>query len=210
MNCIVHIVEDDPGMREALEDLLISRGLRVRAFATAEDYLLAPRPDVPSCLLLDLHLPGLNGLELQGRLVAGAPPPIVFISAGSDIESSVAAMKAGAMDFLPKPFSLDALLAAVEAGLARDRAARDGLLAARELRRRYESLTVREREVMALVAGGALNKQAAAQLGISIVTLQIHRGRVMRKMMAPSFAELVRMAGALDVPLSSSGLALRN
>ncbi len=169
------------------------------------DYIRAPRSNTASCLLLDLQLPDLNGLELQRQLAGSGHPPIIFISAAGDIASSVNAMKAGAVDFLPKPFDRQALLAAIETALARHRAARELERAGDELRGRYDLLTARERDVLPLIVSGALNKQAAAVLGISIVTVQIHRSRIMRKMAARSLAELVRMAATLRVPLRVGG-----
>lgn len=196
---IVYVVDDDPRMREALENLLTSFGFRVLMFGTAADYVASRKPAVPSCLVLDVELPDVNGLDLQRRLAECEQPHIVFITGHADIPASVRAMKAGAVDFLPKPFSDAALLSAVESALERDREARVTNAELAALRRRHASLTPREREVLPLVVSGLLNKQAAARLGISQVTLQIHRGHVMRKMEASSFSELVRIAAKLGI-----------
>jgi FixJ family two-component response regulator len=195
---IVYVVDDDPRMREALENLLGSFGFRVAAYGTAGDYLASERPDAPACLVLDIELPDINGLDLQQRLV-DAGLQIVFITGHGDIPSSVRAMKAGAIDFLPKPFRDGDLVGAVENALARDRRAREAKAEQDLLRQRYERLTPREREALPLVVSGLLNKQAAAKLGISEVTMQIHRGNVMRKMAAASFSDLVRIAAKLGI-----------
>jgi FixJ family two-component response regulator len=199
---VVYVVDDDPRVRDSLSDLLASHGLRVAAFASAAEFVRAPRQDAPACLILDVRLPDMDGLELQRHLADSRHPPIVFISGHGDILLSVRAMKAGAIDFLPKPFSPDQLLAAIDAALARDCRAREAHAELDTLRARYASLTPREREVLPLVADGLLNKQAAAVLGISLVTLQIHRGSIMRKMGAASLANLVRMAAKLDIPIA--------
>jgi FixJ family two-component response regulator len=196
---IVYVVDDDPRMREALENLLSSFGFRVAAFGTAARYIDSEKPNVPSCLILDIELPDMNGLDLQQRLAEAAHAQIVFITGHGDIPSSVRAMKAGAVDFLPKPFRDEHLLSAVESALARDRRTRETNAEIEVLRRRYRLLTPRERDVLPLVVSGLLNKQAAAKLGISVVTLQIHRGNVMRKMAASSLSELVRMAAKLGI-----------
>jgi FixJ family two-component response regulator len=199
---IVLIVDDDPRIREALQELLATCDLRTVAFGSAAEYIRYPQPDLPACLILDVDLPDINGLDLQQQMAKGSHPPIIFITGNGDIPSSVRAMKAGALDFLTKPFSDQDLLQAVRAALAQDgeRRARQADLG--ELRRRFESLTPREREVLPLVVSGLLNKQAAALLGISEVTLQIHRTNVMRKMAANSLADLVRMAGSLEIPVT--------
>lgn len=201
---IVLILDDDRRVRESLVELLEAAGMRAVAFASAAEYLAFPAPEVPACLILDVELPDINGLELQRRIGQGPHPHIVFITGHGDIPSSVRAMKAGAVDFLPKPFEADALMRAVETALTENREA--GLRGAElaGLRRRFDVLTPRERDVLPLVASGLLNKQAAAELGISEVTLQIHRGSVMRKMQAGSLADLVRMAGLLGIPVVHS------
>jgi len=201
---IVFVVDDDARIREALAELLASFDLRAVAFATAAEYLAFPKPDAPACLVLDVQLPDINGLDLQSRFGEGGYPPIVFITGHGDIPSSVRAIKAGAVDFLTKPFTEDALMRAIRAALAQSRAARDKGAALAGLRQRLLSLTPREREVLPLIASGLLNKQAAVALGISEVTLQIHRGSIMRKMEAASFADLVRMASALELPVTRS------
>jgi FixJ family two-component response regulator len=199
---MVFVVDDDTRVREALHDLLTSLGSCVVTFGSAAEYREFQKPDLPSCLILDIQLPDVNGLELQRQLSAGRHPPIVFITGYGDIPSSVQAIKAGAVDFLAKPFSQQQLMGAVQAAIEHDRGVRlhDAKLA--QWKRRLTGLTPREREVLPLVVSGRLNKQAAAELGISETTLQIHRGRIMRKMKADSLAELVRMAGTLRIPLS--------
>lgn len=198
---VIYIVDDDHAMREAVDDLLCSCGFRVRTFGSATEYLGAEKQDVTACLILDVELPDINGLDLQRQLAGGEHPPIVFITGFGDISSSVSAMKAGAVDFLPKPFTQEGLLTAVEAALVHHRTMREAATERARLQQRYESLTPREREVLPLIVGGLLNKQAAARLEISVVTFQIHRGNVMRKMAADSLAELVRMATTLDIPI---------
>ena len=195
--CIL-LVEDDPSVREALADLFRSVGLDVRAFSTVQGFLEAPPPEGPSCLVLDVRLPGQSGLDLQAEL-AGRPfaPPVVFITGHGDIAMSVKAMKAGAIEFLQKPFRDQDLLDAVQLGLERDRSQRATFQALEDLHRRRSQLTSREREVMAMVAAGRLNKQIAGDLGLSEVTVKAHRGQVMRKMGARSVAELVRMSDRL-------------
>jgi FixJ family two-component response regulator len=200
---IVFIVDDDRGIRESLELLLSSFDLHAMAFASAAEYLEYPAPDVPACLILDVELPDISGLELQDRLVKARHPHIVFITGHGDIPSSVRAIKAGAVDFLTKPFSDGDLIRAVRTALAQNRDAGRRSAEVEALRRRLETLTPREREVLPLVASGILNKQAAVELRISEVTLQIHRGNVMKKMGAGSLAELVRMVVMLDIPVVS-------
>jgi FixJ family two-component response regulator len=197
---IVFIVDDDPSMREAITSLLGTVSLRVQAFKTAQEFLCAKRPDRPSCLVLDVRLPGLSGLDLQ-REVASVDPPIqiVFITAHGDIPMSVQAMKAGAVEFLTKPFRDQQLLDAVQQAIARDCAVRDELAEVTALRRRYESLSPREHEVMTLVVKGWLNKQIAAELGTSEATVKAHRAQLMHKMEAQSLAHLVRIAERLDL-----------
>jgi FixJ family two-component response regulator len=203
---IIFIVDDDASIREALFDLLSSHDLHAVAFDSATQYMEYPKPDIPSCLLLDMELPDMNGLDLQTKLAADgrvAPgPQIVFISGHGDIPSSVRAIKAGAVDFLTKPLKESELMAAIHAALERNAECRRQHSALHELRERHATLTPREREVLPLVIGGLLNKQVAAELGISEITTQIHRGNVMEKMQAGSFAELVRMAEVLKIPIT--------
>jgi FixJ family two-component response regulator len=196
---IVLVVDDDRRIRESVGELLASFDLNVLTFGSAAEYIACVLPDVPACLVLDLELPDMNGLDLQGRLSGGEHPPIVFISGHGDIPSSVRAIKAGAVDFLTKPFKQEDLLAAIHSALAQSREARLARAALAGLHACFSSLTPRERDVLPLVVGGLLNKQAAADLGISETTLQIHRGSIMKKMHAGSLAELVRMAGALGI-----------
>jgi FixJ family two-component response regulator len=198
---IVLIVDDDRRIRESLTALLSSFDMHAIAFGSAAEYLAYPKPEVPACLILDVELPDLNGLELQSRIAEGHHPHIVFITGHGDIPSSVRAIKAGAVDFLTKPFKEADLMRAINAALAQNRDAGRERAELDELRRRLSTLTPRERDVLPLVASGLLNKQAAAELGISEVTLQIHRGNLMRKMGAGSLADLVRMAGMVDIPV---------
>ena len=196
---VVFIVDDDARIREALVELLESRGMRALAFGSAGEYMSAGKPDLPACLVLDVELPDINGLDLQGQLAGGDHPPIVFITGHGSIPSSVRAIKRGAVDFLTKPFSDRDLLAAIRSAIARDKDTRAGRAELTILRQRYLDLTPREREVLPLVVSGLLNKQAAAELGISEVTLQIHRRNVMQKMQAGSLADLVRFAEKLQI-----------
>jgi FixJ family two-component response regulator len=201
---IVFIVDDDSRIREALSELLQSHGLRTAAYGSAGEYVRAPKPDLPASLILDVELPDINGLDLQKQIAEGDHPPIIFITGHGNIPSSVQAIKQGAVDFLTKPFSDDELMRAVEAALAQDRHARVERADASALRHRYAALTPRERDVLPLVVSGLLNKQAAAELGISEVTLQLHRRSVMQKMDAGSLADLVRMAERLQIPVTHS------
>ena len=201
---VIFIVDDDRRIRESLSELLSSFDMRTVTFSCAAEYLAYPKPDVPACLVLDVQLPDINGLDLQGELSERSLPPIVFITGHGDIPSSVRAIKAGAVDFLTKPFKEEDLMRAINAALDRSRENQRKGIELGELQRCFLSLTPREREVLSLIVSGLLNKQAAAELGISEVTLQIHRGNVMKKMEADSFAELVRKAAALGVPVTRS------
>jgi FixJ family two-component response regulator len=201
---IVFVVDDDFRLREALQELLTSARINVVTFGTAAEFLAYAKPDLPACLILDVDLPDINGLELQSQLATENHPPIVFITGHGDVPSSVRALKAGAVDFLTKPFTAPDLLSAIQTSIANDREARRKRSEIDVLQQRLAALTPREREVMPLVVSGLLNKQAAAELGISEVTLQIHRGKIMRKMEAQSLAELVRMAGTLGMPVTHS------
>jgi FixJ family two-component response regulator len=197
---VVFVVDDDVGTRESLKNLIRSVGLRAETFASAQDFLRSTRPDAPSCLVLDVRLPGLSGLDLQKRMAeVEVAIPIVFISGHGDIPMSVQAMKAGAVEFLTKPFREQELLDAIQQALERDRNAREQRAETAELRSRYRLLTPREREVMALVVTGLLNKQVAGELGTSEASVKVHRQHVMEKMRARSLAALVRMADRVGV-----------
>jgi FixJ family two-component response regulator len=201
---IVFIVDDDRHMCEALCELLTPLGLRALTFGSAAEYGGFPRPDLPACLILDVELPDINGLEFQEQIADGDHPPIVFITGHGDVPSSVRAMKGGAIDFLTKPFRQSQLMGAIHEAIGQDRVSRLKRTELTRLQQRFSDLTPREREVLPLVASGLLNKQAAAELGISEVTLQIHRGRIMQKMKAPSLADLVRIAEKLEIPITHS------
>ena len=202
---IVYVVDDDKSVRESLEDLLASVGLRSMLFGSTQEFLCGQRLDVPSCLVLDVRMPGLSGLDFQQEMAkSDIHLPIVFITAHGDIPMSVRAMKSGAVEFLTKPFREQDLLDAIQQGVARDRARRQAASVVEELRRRYASLSEGEREVMELVVAGLLNKQIAARLNVSEVTVKVRRGQVMRKMRADSLADLVkfseRIHGTIEQP----------
>jgi len=196
---IVFVVDDDVSVRESLELLIRTAGWQPETFASAQAFLSRPRPTVPCCLVLDVTLPGLSGLELQQRLVERTDMPIIFITGHGDVPMSVQAMKAGAVEFLTKPFTNDVLLDAIGGAIKRSRTAVRQEAELRVLRSAYASLTPREREVMALVVSGLLNKQVGGELGISEITVKAHRGQVMRKMKADSLPELVTMAARLGL-----------
>jgi FixJ family two-component response regulator len=198
---IVYVVDDDVGVREALRELFAARDVPSATFGSVAEYLAYSKPDLPACLILDIQLPGISGLDFQRQLSTDYHPPIVFITGHGDIPSSVRAIKDGAVDFLQKPFSEHSLMSAIDVAIARDLEARVERAERAVLQQRYALLTPRESEVLPLVVSGLLNKQAAAELGISEVTLQLHRSRIMRKMAADSFADLVRMAGELSIAL---------
>ncbi|MGO4211908.1 response regulator transcription factor, partial [Terriglobus sp. YAF25] len=202
---IVYVVDDDYRVREALQALLASAGYEVVVFDSAASYLNFNRPDRAACLILDLDLPGMNGLELQRKITGEDTPPIVFLTAHGDIPSTVKAMKAGATEFLSKPFDDEELLRAIEAGIQLDTSTRARLAELDVIRKRYALLTPREREVLPFVIAGLLNKQTAWELGTSEITIRIHRGQIMKKMEAESLADLVRLAARLGIePLSSN------
>jgi FixJ family two-component response regulator len=196
---VVFVVDDDARVREALSSLLASAGLEVAVFASATEFLNADKPDAAACLVLDLELPDIHGLELQKELAEREAPPIVFITGHGDIPSSVRAMKAGAVEFLSKPFGDEDLLSAIDVAIALDRAERLRRSERTALRDRYDRLTPREREVLTFVVAGFANKQTAGELGTSEITIGVHRGQIMRKMGARSLAELVRLADKVGI-----------
>ena len=196
---VVYLVDDDARVREGLSELLASHGIEHVVFGSASEYLEYTRSDLSACLILDLKLPDINGLDLQRQIAEPNCPPIIFISGHADIPSSVRAMKAGAIEFLTKPVDEETLIAAIQAGFAKDRRQRQIAAELASLQERFSTLTPREQEVFPLVTDGMLNKQSAAVLGVSEVTLQVHRGQIMRKMKAESFADLVRMAEKLCI-----------
>jgi FixJ family two-component response regulator len=197
---IVYVLDDDARVREGLTALLSSLGRRVMVFGDASQYLGFKRPDAPGCLILDLDMPGMTGLELQKELSGTDAPPIVFLTGHGDIPSSVKAMKAGATEFLSKPFEEEDLVRAVDSAIEVDRMARAKNAELDEIKKRYAKLTPREREVLPHVVSGLLNKQTAGELGTSEITIRIHRGQIMRKMQAESLADLVRLAAKLGIP----------
>jgi len=201
----VFVVDDDPSMRDALGNLISSVGLDARLFASPQEFLQSKQPDVPSCLVLDVRMPGMSGLAFQQELTRlGTALPVIFLTGHADVPMSVRAMKAGAVEFLTKPFHDQELLDAIHAAIERDRERRRDAAIVGEIRLRYDLLTEREREVMKLVVTGRVNKQIAAELHVSEVTVKVHRGQVMRKMRARSLPELVRMADRLGKQSASS------
>ena len=202
---VVFVIDDDESLRDALRRLFRMMGLRVETFATAAEFLKSKLPDVPTCLVLDVRLPGISGLDFQAELVkADIKIPIIFMTGHGDIPMTVKAMKAGALEFLSKPFREQEMLDAVQLALERDRTRRQAEQANAQLRANFESLSTREQEVMAFVTAGLMNKQIAAQLGLAEVTVKLHRGSLMRKMNARSVAELARMAQILEIGHSKS------
>jgi FixJ family two-component response regulator len=199
-NAVIAIVDDDPSVRKGLERLIRSLGWQAETFVSAQEFLDRPRAEAPSCLVLDLQLPGLSGLDLQKRMSeAGLETPIVFLTGHGDIPASVKAMKAGAIEFLTKPVDEEELVKAIQEAIERDRRTRQQHAELHDLRDRYQSLTAREQEVMQQVISGLLNKQIAGELNITEDTVKFHRGHIMRKMQADSFADLVRMAETLGI-----------
>jgi FixJ family two-component response regulator len=205
VTAVVFVIDDDPSMRAALEDLISSVGLQARLFASPQEFLQGPLSDAPGCLVLDVRLPGMSGLTFQKELErVGIALPIIFITGHGDIPMSVRAMKAGAVEFLTKPFHDQEMLDAIHAAIERDKQRRRQALVVTELRERYYTLTERERQIMTLVVTGRANKQIAAELNLSEMTVKVHRGQAMRKMQAESLPELVRMADRLGVTNTTS------
>jgi FixJ family two-component response regulator len=197
--CVI-VIDDDEGVREALQSLLRSVGLKVALYGSVADFLAAKVPQGPCCLVVDIRLPGMSGLDLQAELAArGVKTPIVFITGHGDVPMSVRAMKAGAVEFLTKPFRDQDLLDAIQLALARSRAQREKTADDEDLRQRYQSLTPRERQVFTLVTKGLLNKQIAGEIGVTEITVKVHRGQVMRKMAARTLVDLVRLADRLEL-----------
>jgi len=201
---VAFVIDDDASMRRSLNTLLRSVGLDVYLFSSAQEFMQAKRPDVPACLVLDVRLPGMSGLAFQQELVrAGVALPVIFLTGHADVPMTVRAMKAGAAEFLTKPVDEQVLLDAIHTAIEKDRAKRHDAANVEELKARYGVLTEREREVLTMVVAGRLNKQIAAELGLSLVTVKVHRGQVMRKMLAKSVPDLVRMADRLGLPISA-------
>ena len=201
---VAFVIDDDASMRRSLDTLLRSAGLDVLLFSSAQEFMQAKRPDVPACLVLDVRLPGMSGLAFQQELVrAGVALPVIFLTGHADVPMTVRAMKAGAAEFLTKPVDEQVLLDAIHTAIEKDRAKRHSAANVAELKARYGLLTEREREVLSMVVAGRANKQIAAELGLSLVTVKVHRGQVMRKMLAKSIPDLVRMADRLGLPGSA-------
>jgi len=201
---VAFVIDDDASMRRSLDTLLRSVGLDVHLFSSAQEFMQAKRPDVPACLVLDVRLPGMSGLAFQQELVrAGVALPVIFLTGHADVPMTVRAMKAGAAEFLTKPVDEQVLLDAIHTAIEKDRAKRHSAANVAELKARYGLLTEREREVLTMVVAGRANKQIAAELGLSLVTVKVHRGQVMRKMVAKSVPDLVRMADRLGLPSSA-------
>lgn len=201
-DAIVYVVDDDSRIRESLSELLSTYDLQAVTFGSATEYMAYAKPDRPACLILDVELPDINGLDFQSQGLKENQPGIVFITGHGDIPTSVRAIKAGAVDFLTKPFREEDLMRAIQAALEGDREARRKRVELQELRQRLSTLTPRERELFPLIVSGLLNKQAGAELGITDLTVQVHRGKIMKKMAADSLADLVRIAAALEIPIT--------
>jgi FixJ family two-component response regulator len=203
-NEVIYVVDDDANVREALSSLLRANGKQVQLFTSGQDFLRFPREDSCACLILDLRMPGMNGLQVQESIAAQTAMPVIFVTGRGDVPSTVTAMKGGAIDFLTKPIDESALLACIEKALDQDRKLRLSALERESLLVRYRSLTPREQQVLPLLVRGLLNKQAAGKLGITEYTVQIHRGHIMRKMKADSFATLVKLASKLNLEPSEA------